>query len=262
TANTYWDRPDVFEHAVDMADVLTNPQVLYISLKSAVDPINSANIARIILWTLFNSGAHSPQGKYRAYLFVDEFQRIISEGIALPFEQFRDLGGTIIAAHQTLGQLKRSGADLTETVDSCTAVKQVFRASSLISLERMEKLSGKTLRPDESWAQPQNPLMGDLLDMRSPHLSSDGEAKLRWQEGPRLSQDDLMRISSNRLESLVRFTFGSGYTQFAGRTVPMRTDYPIRWTDYVRRRAAAWPKVPGAFVNEVPESRNSEISVP
>ena len=58
---------------------------------------------------MFSAAAHMPRGEQRVYFFIDEFQQVISDGIKLIFEQFRDLGGTIIAAHQTAGQLQRQG---------------------------------------------------------------------------------------------------------------------------------------------------------
>ncbi len=59
------------------------------------------SIARLFLWSLFTAGSHRTSVGQRVYIFVDEAQQIISDGVKLIFEQFRDIGGTIIAAHQT-----------------------------------------------------------------------------------------------------------------------------------------------------------------
>ncbi len=245
---SYSDRPDVLARALDATNIIEEPQVVYISLKSAIEPANTASVARLFLWTLFNSGAFQPQGRHRAYIFVDEFQQIISEGISLPFEQFRDLGGTLIAAHQTVAQLNRNGVDLTETVDSCTALKQVFRASGLQSAERIEKQSGTKRVPVATWSQRQETWLGNLWTPLSPRYAEEGTVHVSEEERPRLDRNELMRISSNKLASVVRFTLGSGYTQFAGATVPIVSQFPVTYGTYLDRRKLNWPTDKGTFV--------------
>ena len=102
---------------------------------------------------MFTAASHQPQDQNRVYFFIDEMQQIISDGIKLIFEQFRDMGGTIVGAHQTAGQLRRDGTDLGDTIDSCTAFKQVFRASDLASLQRLEALSGLVTDHAATWHQ-------------------------------------------------------------------------------------------------------------
>ena len=118
-------------------DVLTVDDPIGLHLEMGLEPFvayrSDPTVARYQGWD-------APFSTEAAVAFIDEMQQIISDGIKLVFEQFRDLGGTIIAAHQTGGQLRRQGTDLGDTIDSCSAMKQVFRASDLDSLERLEKL--------------------------------------------------------------------------------------------------------------------------
>lgn len=241
------DEPAVHEQAIDAANLFDEPQVVYLCLRSAVESTNAPTIARLFLWAMFTAASHHPNDGNRVYFFMDEVQQIISDGLKLVFEQFRDLGGTIIAAHQTASQLRRQGTDLGDTIDSCTAVKQVFRASDLFSLERLEKLSGTRRENVPTWYQPFERGLGDLRERYDPTLAIDGVVRLSNEEKVRYSKDDLLEISSRKTSSLVRFTFGSGYTQFAGATIPVRSQFHIDFGEYKRRRQMPWPDAAGAF---------------
>ena len=241
------NRPEVHTHAIDVANLYEEPQVVYLSLRSAIEATNAPTIARLFLWAMFTAASHRSNPNHRVYFFLDEFQQVISDGIKLIFEQFRDLGGTIIAAHQTAGQLHRQGTDLGETVDSCTAVKQVFRASDLESLERLEKLAGKRRERVPNWYQTYERGTGDLEDRFSPEHADEGLVRVMEEERSRLDFRRLQTISSQQQTNLLRFTHGSGYTQFAGHTVPVVSPFSMSFHEYQQRRNAEWPTAPGAF---------------
>ena len=244
---------EVHRQAIDVANLCEEPQVIYLWLRSAVEPANAPAIARLFLWAMFTAASHQPSDKNRVYFFIDEMQQIISDGIKLIFEQFRDLGGTIIGAHQTAGQLRRQGTDLGDTIDSCTAMKQVFRASDLNSLERLEALSGTKTDRVATWYQPYERGTGDLIDRYEEMHAAEGMVRVSEQDRVRYDRDELLAISSRKHSSLVRFTFGSGYTQYAGRSIPMKSSYHIPYDEYLRRRAKPWPVEPGAFIIQPPE---------
>ncbi len=244
----YSSQPEVHAQAIDALNVFEEPQVVYLWLRSAIESSNAPAIARLFLWAMFSAASHAKRDEQRVYFFIDEFQQVLSDGIKLIFEQFRGLGGTLLAAHQTAGQLRRQGTDLGETVDSCTAVKQVYRASNLESLEQLEKLSGSRLTKVAHWVQPHEPGTGDLIDRLDMFHAEDGLINVRQTELPRLDRKRMLEISSQRQASLVRFTFGSGYTQFAGASVPIVSQYPISKKTYDDLQEVPWPQAPGAFV--------------
>jgi Type IV secretion-system coupling protein DNA-binding domain len=252
------DRPEVHERAIDASNLLDEPQVIYLWLRSAVEPTNAPAIARLFLWSVFTAASHQPQDQNRVYFFIDEMQQIISDGIKLIFEQFRDLGGTIIAAHQTAGQLRRQGTDLGDTIDSCTAVKQIFRASDLMSLDRLEKLSGTRRETTATWHQPYERGSGDLTDRYEALHAAEGIVRVSEKEQVRYNRDTLQAIGARQHSSLVRFTFGSGYTQFAGRSVPMKSQYHISFEEYLKRRQQPWPNDAGAFLIQSPSTPDSK----
>ena len=249
----YPDHPEVHQQAIDVGNLFEEPQVIYLWLRSAVEPTNAPAIARLFLWAMFTAASHQPQDKNRVYFFVDEMQQIISDGIKLIFEQFRDLGGTIIAAHQTAGQLRRQGTDLGDTIDSCTAMKQVFRASDLQSLERLERLSGTRTNKTPTWHQPYERGTGELTERYDPLVAEKGLVRITEEERVRYDRNELLAISARRQSSLVRFTFGEGYTQFAGATIPIVSQFHISFDQYLRRRREPWPTAPGAFTIKPPQ---------
>ena len=257
----YPEQPQIHEQAIDVANLFEEPQVIYLWLRSAVEPTNAPAIARLFLWSMFTAASHQPQDSNRVYFFVDEMQQIISDGIKLIFEQFRDLGGTIIAAHQTAGQLRRQGTDLGDTIDSCTAVKQVFRASDLLSIERLEKMSGTRRDKMPTWYQRYERGTGELTERYDPLLAEEGLVRITEEERARYDRNELLAISSRRHSSLVRFTFGSGYTQFAGATIPMVSRYHISFDEYKRRRQMPWPTSPGAFTIQPPRRTSQKEAV-
>ncbi len=248
----YPDEPLLHQNAVDCSDVLDKPQVIYLWLRSSTEPTNAPAIARLFLWAMFCAAGQRPPDQNRVYFFIDELQQIVSDGIKLIFEHFRDMGGTIIGAHQTAGQLMRSGSDFGETVDSCTAMKQVFRASDLKSLERLQKLSGTKREIKATWHQPHERGGGDVLSRYETFLAEDGLVRVTEGERARFDLNDLQAISSRRQSSLVRFTFGSGFTQFGGKTIAVKSQFHISFDQYNKRRKMPWPSDPGAFVSEAP----------
>ncbi|MEZ6117733.1 MAG: type IV secretion system DNA-binding domain-containing protein [Pirellulaceae bacterium] len=254
TPGMYSDRPEIHDDAIDAASLFREPQVVYLWLKSAIEPTNAPAIARLFLWTVFTAASHQPASRNRVYFFIDEMQQVLSEGIRLIFEHFRDMGGTMIGAHQTAGQLRRHGADLGDTVAACSAVKQVFRASDLDSLERLTKLSGTQRVMEPTWHQPFELGSGDLAERYVEEYAEDGLVRVGQQKRERYDREALQALSARRLSSLVRFSFDSGYTQFAGKSIAISSPYHIHFDEYLARRRQPWPTAPGAFRIEQPAS--------
>ena len=180
------------------------------------------------------------------YFLIDEIQQIVSDGMKLIFEQFRGIGGSIVAAHQTAAQLRREGTDLAATIDSCTAAKQVFRASDLESVRALEEIAGSQLTNVENWNQTYELGTGTLIDRFHPMHARQGQVNVRQMSLPILDRRRIMETGAESLSSLVRFTFNSGYTCFGGATVPIKSIYPISQKTYDDREDLPWPQSLGA----------------
>ena len=225
---------------IEVEDVLKTPQVVYLNLKSAQEPLAAATIARLFLWSMFACAAHSPARDNRAYLFIDEFQQIIIDGIRLVFEQARGLGMTLIPVHQTVGQLSRTGADLLDTVNSCTAVKHVLRASDIKTVKGIEDMSGLQTYHTFTWAQDSTRGSG-IID---PSEAVEGMLQISESLGPALDRNTLLAVSADPLASFVRFTTSEGYTQFGGKTTLLQSVFPMDLEIHERRERARWPILP------------------
>ncbi len=248
------------EHAIDAMDVLHKPQVLYFFLSSPQEPIGAPSVAKLFLWALFSGAARKPSRANRVYVFVDEFQQIISDSVKLVFEQIRDQGVTMIVAHQTSGQLKRQGTDLLETVESCTAVKHVFRASDLQTIKKLEESSGQAVYHTVSWMQTVDAEVTeqDLPNELARQKSDESMLQVAETVGPRLDRNTIIQVSANPMASFVRFTSGAGYTQFGGFTVPIVSTFTISQTEYTKRKGASWPHVAGTVLVPYPSTNVSE----
>jgi hypothetical protein len=241
------ERPTAWEQRIDVPSLLTSRQVVYFNLSSAIEPTTVSPIARLALFNLLTAAAQLEGKGNRVYVFVDEFQRIVTENVRLFLEQARSMRLHFILANQTLAQLRARNLDLVDTVESCTAFKQLFKATDLTTLERLEQASGEALYHENSWS-----LLGDVnFDTRADMNYADNEPRLfqaRESIGPRLDRNTLIELSAASWLSLVRFTEGSGYTQYSGYLTPIIHEYHIPEHEYAERTGRPWPEPSDATV--------------
>ena len=104
-----------------------------------------------------------------------------------------------------------------------------------------------------SWYQSYERGTGELTERYDPLLAEEGQVRITEEERARYDRNELLAISSRRQSSLVRFTFGEGYTQFAGATIPVLSQFHISFEQYLKRRREPWPTAPGAFTIKPPQ---------
>ena len=93
-----------------MPAMLREKQVIYFYLSSAQEQTTVPKIAKLAMFSLLTAASRRGKGeKNRVYVFVDEFQRVISDNISIFFEQARSMKLHFILANQTIGQLDRNG---------------------------------------------------------------------------------------------------------------------------------------------------------
>ena len=233
TAAEARDKPRVIEEQIDMPSVLRTPQVVYFFLSSSLDPRTVSPIAKLAMFALLGASEFRSGVEPRTFVFIDEFQRVISEAMTLFFEQARSKGLHFILANQALSQLNAKGVDITGVIDSCTGFKQSFRASDEANIKRIIENSGEAVYHDVSWSR----IVRDAYDQQTPHLLSLAHA-LRWhsgetsvnvkeETGPRIERNTLIEASAMPLASFVHFTEGSGYTQYSGYWTTVLSEYHI-----------------------------------
>lgn len=241
TAEEHPEHRPACEHAIDMASVFDAPQVLYFFIPAPLESIGAPAVGKLALYSLFTAAAQRRgHDASRVYLFIDEFQNMVSDSVRQVVEHARAMGLSVILAHQTAAQLDRPDVDLTETIDSCTAFKQTFRASDLKTIRRIEETSGQARYHTFQWQQKYT---GEAEQDLRPDQALFGEVLVSETVGPRLDRNSIIEFSAHPQISLVRFTQGSGYTQFSGYTTPILSGFHIDKPTYKAREAAAWPKL-------------------
>jgi hypothetical protein len=233
TAEDNGGKPLVIDEQIDMPAVLRTPQVVYFYLSSSLDPRTVAPIAKLAMFSLLNAAEFRDTVHPRTFVFIDEFQRVISEAMTLFFEQARSKGLHFILANQSIGQLNSKGVDVTDVVESCTGFKQSFRVSDEKSIKRIIETSGEAVYHSVSWTR----IVNNAFDENSPHLisldhalrkSPDGvQVNVSEQHGSRMERNTLIETSALPLASFVRFVEGSGYTQYSGYWTTILSEYHI-----------------------------------
>ena len=222
-------RPEVAKNEIRLPDMLRESQVVYFSLSTAVEKTTVSTVAKLALYCLFAAAATRPAGaNHRVYVFIDEFQQLVSTSISLLLEQARSMNLSLILAHQNVGQLKADrGAELVDAVESCVGFEQAFKVAGVKEMERIEKLSGVKRDYTLSW----------------------DDEKEQWAEtiSSRLNANDIIEASASPFTSLVRFSEGSGLSQYSGYWQPVAGEFHITEDEYRLRQNAGWPDLgPGA----------------
>lgn len=223
--------------AIDMPDVFRTPQVVYFHLASAVGMASTAEIARLALYSLLTAAKTAQGPRTQVYLFIDEFQRIVSDNLELVLQQARSLDVGVILANQTLGDLKAVDADLIPTVRANTRFRQIFAASDLVEQEEIVKTSGETTVYSRAWSQ----YLGNALG---------ASARLSLTEtlSPRLRVNDVLLATDHPQQSIVQIRRGDGYAQYGGFPFVMTSSFHIGRDEYERRKRAPWPERDGETI--------------
>ncbi|MBX3412410.1 MAG: TraM recognition domain-containing protein [Pirellulales bacterium] len=240
------DKPEAWDNAIDMPTLFDESQVVYFTLPSPLEPVGAPAIAKLALYSLFTAAAQRTGKRKQVYVFIDEFQQVISDSIKLILEQARSKGVSLILAHQTTGQLDRNGTDLAETVDSCTAFKQNLKASDTKAAKRLAEGSGEASYQmfNTSYRVPPSGNMDNLMPE-----TVDVVETIR----PRLEPNTIIEVSADSSASMVRFTEGSGYTQFSGYWTIIDSQYHQTPDEFEVRSRRDWPAEDGQTVRVLGE---------
>lgn len=229
-------RRAVLDNAIDMADVLTRPQVVYFKLPGALHSASHREVGKFALHSLLTAAAACPPDKrHRVYLFIDEFQELASEDLDVFFAQARSMNIAIIIANQTPSQLEKIGTHIIGAIMENTFFQQIFAVNDPAQRRLLQELSGETRYTMNSYAL-------DDAGVRT---------TVRTELGPRLRVNDLIEMSARDEECWVHIKKNSGYSQFDGYPFRMFSEYHISKDEYERRLRTPWPdagKHPGSIV--------------
>jgi hypothetical protein len=247
--------PAVLEHALDLPDVFERPQVLSFYLPATLEQASVREIGKLALYTLLTAAVVRRRKGGRpvqTFVFIDEFQRIVSSNLEIVLEQARSMGIGVILSNQTISDLKNVSTDLIPKVQANTRFKQYFSASDLQQQDMLMKASGDPLFHRDSWIYEAKAAEEELLaDEADPHAF----VELENPHGPRLSRNRVVAASDHPQQSIVHITRSRGYTQFSGLPFVMLSEFHIPRSEYERRGALPWPATadyPGTIVTPLP----------
>lgn len=222
----------VLKEQIEFSDVFRTPQVVYLHLPSSLGTTSSAEIARIALYSLLGSARTVPDAERKqVFVFIDEFQRIVSGNLELILQTARSMKVGLILANQSMYDLKRQGIDLMPAVRANTRYKQIFAASNVEDQQELIALSGQTLVHQRAWRESLSALHG-------------GQTSVGYSETllPRLGVNDILLATDHPLQSIVQIRRGDGYAQYGGFPFVMRSTHHISAKEYGERKNARWPE--------------------
>jgi hypothetical protein len=267
TRKSHPNQPELFENAIDAADVLSRPQVVYFYLSSVSEEVTTRNIPKLMLYAMLQvadmiatihstpaegSAARGTAADYwpRAVpviVLLDEFQQLVSDNMLLVLNQARSMNIGCVLAHQNLGQLNLGEKDLTNTVLSNAAYKHFFRATDLATRDYLTKSSGTKVDHEVSWRQVA-PVAGSSLDRAylgvewaERDMLLDAIINVREVQTPRLEPNEVICWSALEHTSFVNFTREAGLTRYGGFWVPLLSGYHIEQAENERRKICPFP---------------------
>lgn len=226
------EKPSALDHAIEMTDLFTTPQVLYYSLPAAVSTTYGPEIARLALYSLLGAARAVADRKTQVFVIIDEFQRVIAHNLDLIFQIARSMNIGLILANQSLADLKTATKDLVPTIRTNTRLKQVFAASDLAEQRSLIEGSGETLYHTRAWSEYLGAMTG-VMSVTSVNVSEF--------ISPRLRLNDILLATDHPCQSIVSISRGAGYAQYGGLPFVATSVHHIGYDEYNRRKRQPWP---------------------
>ena len=230
------DGGDPSNHAaglIDLADLFEAPQAAFFALPAGTGSLMSAEMARLVLFSLMNAAQRAPKPRRQVYVIMDEFQRAVSGNIEVLLQMARSHDVSLILANQCLDDLRSPGADIASTVTNNTRIRQIFGVSTPDDLRDLTYVSGERLIFPESKGISEVP--GVFGMVRSIVTT------LKPTPTPKLRVNDLIEASDHPNRSIFSLKRGEGLAQFQGYPFIMESCYHISPAEYERRRNLNWP---------------------
>lgn len=225
------------ERVIHMPRVLQTNQVVYFWLPSALESVTVREIGKLALFSLLTAAIDRQRAglpKRQAYLVIDEFQRIASENFKIILEQARSFGISAILANQTRSDLKLHDVDLRTTVNTNTRYKQFFSVTDASEAAELTEMSGEELGYQVATSHmatrsPSKKMMTTVTETRTETIK------------PKLTKNDILGISDHPLDSVLQISRGSGYSQFGGASIHLRSTWPMTKGKYEKLAKRPWP---------------------
>lgn len=237
----------ICKNGIDMSEIIAKPNVLYFFLPASIEVSSVRRLGKLALYSLLASAFLKQQhtGKpCRVYLFIDEFQQIVSENFELFLRQARSMGIALILANQTVSDLKTHEKDLIPIIQGNTRFKHIFASTDNNQIEALMKASGERFYYSGVWNDPDVEILGTekrysrMID-GDPAVFYDGQIGIVRSS---LLRNDIIEASDDKDQSIVHISRSSGYTQFSGFPFRIFTNFHISEKEYGERMRHPWPQ--------------------
>lgn len=225
------------DQVIRMSEVIEQRKVVYFYLPAATESISVREIAKLALFTFFNalvqrqrSGVDGATPR-QCYVFIDEFQRIAGENFKIILEQARGFGLGAVLANQCQSDLKTPSTDLRPTIRTNTRTKLFFSLSDPKEIHDLSTTSGQEITGI------QTSMSTEGTSDRSTYDSTVGTLKNR------ITINDILAVSDSPTGMIAQVSRGSGYTQFGGRPVMIRSTWPLSLDHYQYYASNGWPEL-------------------
>lgn len=228
------------EQAIHMPAVLEHQQVVYFWLPAALESVSVREMAKLALYSFLSAAIarqRSGQEVRQSYLIIDEFQRIVGDNFRIVLEQARSFGIGVILANQTRSDLLTPTTDLRPTVNTNTRLKMIFSMSDPNEIKDLRSVSGEEMiefmSTSTSFTTNDRGGGGTTVSVSAQNSIQ-----------PRLSTNEILASSDHPLDFIMQVSRSSGYTQYGGLPVRVRTNFPISASLYQHRNTReSWPEL-------------------
>lgn len=220
----------VLDQAIDLDQLFEQPQALYVALPTSAGIANTAEIARIFLYSLMEAAQHHARPRKQVYLVVDEFQRIVSKNVELFLQQARSMNIGCIFSNQSLADLESVDTDLLSAVRANTRLRQVFGAGNQTDIDDLLSTAGETVFVTRTWSFVQGLFAMILRGM-----------SMSEHRGTRLTINDVLLATDAPGRNIFCVRRGAGYAQFGGMPFVMDAVHHISKIDHNEVLKATWP---------------------
>ena len=216
--------------AMDISRCFQQQTVCYWDLNSLIAQTGSAEIGRIAFGSTLAAATTQRARNSKLVIVIDEFQQLGSASLTqLALRQARSLGISIIIANQSAADLQLAGSDFTSTVEGNTSTQIWFKVGDQVGIDQITRLGGKIV---------------DKLVSRTTTSGSNGDSQSRTEHEViinRFETNDIVEVSSQPDQFIIRITDGLGYSQYCGYPFVARFDYHMSLAEYRSRVQAPWP---------------------
>ncbi len=141
------DRINDPEPDIDLHRIMSNADVCYFDLRSAVASELAGAIGKMIAMDLQTQAAYRTEQDQMVMLVVDEFQNMACQAFRNIISKVRSANYALVLANQALGDLRAVGEDFLNTITTNTATKVVFAVGDPDDAYYFARRSGQIVVP-------------------------------------------------------------------------------------------------------------------